>query len=733
MTLSILSEHYTFDSLKNIYYRFGYQGIPYSDGDVAEARMLDILQSVDDVSVMSDELLQHQTDWPTTYHLSSKRANLLRPLDDALRDKKVLELGCGCGAVTRYLGETAKEVIAVEGSFRRAEITALRCKGLPDVFVVVDKIQDLQLEPHSFDVVTLIGVLEYSRVFGGFNAEAEILKQARGYLRSGGVLILAIENQLGLKYFAGVPEDHQGVPWWGINDAYTNNSVATFSRNELEQLLKQASFRHIEQCIPMPDYKLPTTVILPIGINAPQCDFNRSMIMPRLQRPFEANPLFSLHQAWRVVNRAGLQRDLADSLFFVACCEKPAKSIFCPNVLACHYGDVRFRKFAKETLFCMTDNGVIVKRRPLSSKKNINEEEYSDFLQSLVTVIAPSVSQAGTPKSIMEEGNEPYSPEETLYSRICALVARKGWSEDELAQCIAPWVKWLRDNCNENGLLPAWFVDATPFNVSVNCGGDVFYFDAEWIKRDENLTLDSVALRGLFYALLSIEYVDLPAFSDVGILSVCERVFRRFDIIVNKALITKTFQDDQSLSEFVYGRSASLEVIFGVRLNVCCMDKTRAIYREAVLYLDYGSGFSDDNAVKKIIVSSNPFFSITENFEIPAGVQKIRFDPAVSFCVVQNLSINSEFGRLSLETNGYKIDEGYIFFTSDPQIFISDEKILSWIRIDAQIYEIGSDVFTRCLKRYQDDAIKQVSFYRNSLSWRITKPLRAIQNFYKTL
>src|SRR5687768_17365235 len=87
----------------------------YSDGQEVEDGILATLKGTTDLSVGSPELAARIVDWPTEYHFSDARANLLRhlPLGPGVR---VLELGAGCGALTRFLGERGCEVVSVEGS-----------------------------------------------------------------------------------------------------------------------------------------------------------------------------------------------------------------------------------------------------------------------------------------------------------------------------------------------------------------------------------------------------------------------------------------------------------------------------------------------------------------------------------------------------------------------------------------------------------------------------------------
>ena len=120
---------YALDEATGIRVRGGRQvAHDYTDGTAAEAYILDAIQTCRDVSSGSDELVQRIRDWPSEYHFSASRPTLLAPFD--LQGLSVLEVGCGCGALTRYLGESGARVVALEGSLDRARITAARCRGL---------------------------------------------------------------------------------------------------------------------------------------------------------------------------------------------------------------------------------------------------------------------------------------------------------------------------------------------------------------------------------------------------------------------------------------------------------------------------------------------------------------------------------------------------------------------------------------------------------------------------
>ena len=84
----------------------------YLDG--AERYLFERLPEVGDRSTGSEELQALVRDWPTLYHLTPYRATIFDCLGfTRAGDARVLELGAGCGAITRWLGEHCGEVHAI--------------------------------------------------------------------------------------------------------------------------------------------------------------------------------------------------------------------------------------------------------------------------------------------------------------------------------------------------------------------------------------------------------------------------------------------------------------------------------------------------------------------------------------------------------------------------------------------------------------------------------------------
>lgn len=97
--------------------------------------MAAILAQAQDRGSLSDELHFSASTVAERRHLDHGSANVLRGLTIAA-NAVVLEVGAEYGALTRYLGEQAATVHAIEPDARRAEAAATRAAGLDNVRVI---------------------------------------------------------------------------------------------------------------------------------------------------------------------------------------------------------------------------------------------------------------------------------------------------------------------------------------------------------------------------------------------------------------------------------------------------------------------------------------------------------------------------------------------------------------------------------------------------------------------
>ena len=223
----------------------------YSDGDI-EDEILNIVKTNSEFM----NILAKDIRWPILYHLSPQRRNLLEWYNFNKRCN-LLEIGAGCGALTGLFCEKVDRVVAVELSRRRAEIIAQRHKDKSNLEIIVGNFNDIKLD-EKFDYITLIGVLEYAAQYTqSGKPHGDFLKKINNCLKPGGVVIIAIENRFGLKYWAGAGEDHSGKIFDSLEDYIDTEGVVTFSKDELTKLLQDAGYTRVEFFYPVPDYKMP--------------------------------------------------------------------------------------------------------------------------------------------------------------------------------------------------------------------------------------------------------------------------------------------------------------------------------------------------------------------------------------------------------------------------------------------------------------------------------------------
>lgn len=239
----------------------------YTDGSI-EDEILEIVKEG-----KQKEALHTSSEWPVLYHLSDIRENLLDwyPFSENCR---ILEVGSGCGALTGLLSRKAGEVTCIELSEKRSLINAYRNQQCDNVRILIGNFQDIEIKD-KYDYITLIGVWEYAGLYvDSKKPYLNMLERIKKYLKEDGKIIIAIENKTGLKYWNGATEDHTGKFYSGINDYIDDKNVRTFSRPEIEVLLREVGISKYKFYYPMPDYKLPETIYSDVVLPEPGSERN---------------------------------------------------------------------------------------------------------------------------------------------------------------------------------------------------------------------------------------------------------------------------------------------------------------------------------------------------------------------------------------------------------------------------------------------------------------------------
>ena len=216
------------------------------------------------------KILENNPPWPILYHLHPQREFILSwyPFK---KNSTLLEVGAGCGAITGILCDKLKEVHANELTKKRAEIIKKRFSDKKNLKILSGNINKFMLNK-QFDYITLIGVLEYqgryTKTKNKFSDSPYIcfLKNIKKFLKKDGILLIAIENKISLKFLAGGKEDHYGNLFESVENYPNYDGIKTFTKNEIKDILNQVGFKKINFYYPFPDYKLPSIIFSEEGI-----------------------------------------------------------------------------------------------------------------------------------------------------------------------------------------------------------------------------------------------------------------------------------------------------------------------------------------------------------------------------------------------------------------------------------------------------------------------------------
>ena len=502
--------------------RAGRAGFGYTDGAWVERYLERAFKQAKDLSSESAELEEYIKDWNTEYHLTRKRKDLLAGLTHN-RSAKVLEIGCGCGAITRYLGEQYASVIAVEGSYNRARLARLRTADLESVEVIASRYQEIGLDG-SFDIVFCVGVLEYAPTYvDADDPFRHALESMKRMLKPGGSLVIAIENKLGLKYFSNSREDHSGTFFEGIEGYPRYGHVfETFGKRELDSLLKEF-WPTVDFYYPFPDYKLPQLLISEHGLTKINPG---EMIASLTERDYagSAGVFFDNRLAWKQIAGNGLAGDMSNSFLAIAGGD-PSVSPSMEGKFAVLFNRDRRKQLSSETTIFDDGSNIVASKEllggPVVESLNVRMESSSSQWVNGDTIAFAVFKSAHSRKSNISAQLEP----------------------------VRIWWRKILEQSNQSAdgpMVDGRLIDAIWHNAFQLPNNDIVFFDNEMIWR-EPIPAKDLFLRAALHWTKRFRKHEMPALGSARAITAVRQIARELDIPFSFSDVLRVARREASL------------------------------------------------------------------------------------------------------------------------------------------------------------------------------------------
>lgn len=267
------------------------------NGEAASLEAL--LKDSEDLSSLSPEVLEKGLQQGGWYHITPFRSSHVRALDIP-PNSRILEVGCGGGALTRYLAEQGFQVVALETSEELAECARVRCKNLPNVEVVTGFLENV-VDDKRFDFIVCIDpVLVQSEYF---DPGVQLLTLCKKMLKPTGTLIMAVGNPLHSPGGSHLEPSADQVRGKGA------------SLDHLKHSLQSAGFSNFETYLSFPHHAAPRMLV-----DARSARENRVQWLPLVKDLYRSSEIAEgeLDAWWRSVHAEHLEHVLAPGWLVLA-------------------------------------------------------------------------------------------------------------------------------------------------------------------------------------------------------------------------------------------------------------------------------------------------------------------------------------------------------------------------------------------------------------------------------
>ena len=641
----------------------------YSDGAI-EDEMLAIAR--DYTPQQFNSVIRDRESWPILYHFSHIRENILSWLPFT-GDEKVLEIGAGCGAVTGALCRKAGEVTSIDLSMKRSKINAYRHRDQENLKILVGNFQEIEQNlTEKYDYITLIGVFEYGEAYiRSEDPYVDFLKIISRHLKPDGKIVLAIENRLGLKYWAGCTEDHFGTLFEGIEGYPRTSGVKTFTKKEFGEILRNAGDLKASWYYPFPDYKFPMTVYsdkyLPAKgeLNRMEYNFDRFRLQ-LFQESSVYDTLLDNDLYTQFANSflllIGREQPETDTVYAKFSNERDRQFDICTEISEAASGEKTVRKYPETKEACEHINRLekifqeldkLYEDAEISVNRCKAENGYAEFEFLKGTTLEEKLD------TLLKEGKTEQL-EELLFTYVDMV---KKIHEKEEFHKTEEFVKVFGDVQLEDGLKCATLsdIDLVPANIMLE-QERASVIDYEWTFTFP-VPSQFIVYRMIHYYLESDgkrEALRLRNFYEkAGITEKDREIFAEME---------KNFQN------YMLGNHASMLSLYN-RISPGKADgvkffeeKKMEASRNLQIFMDTGNGYSEEESVKFPVRQRR----CRADLKLSAQVQSLRLDPGETRTGIRIRRMLWDNGTpVQFYTGGARLEKNFFYFgADDPQILI---------------------------------------------------------------
>ncbi|MFQ5643889.1 MAG: class I SAM-dependent methyltransferase [Thiogranum sp.] len=498
----------------------------------AQSYLKETLLKCTDLDSGSPELESFIRNRESAHHLSGMRANLLR----AFRfrpEATVLEVGCECGAITRYLGEKCRSVTGIESNPGNAYLAQLRTRDQDNVGIICTSLQDIHFK-NKFDVIVALGLFEDDSPTGASDREPEdLIRQLADLLDNEGTLLLAADNPSGLGRLSSAEKNSfQEILEHSLEHTEPGR------QDELSGML-EPHFDVIDLYFPYPEYRLAECILsdeMIRRVSVGELLGNFGLHDPDIDRNISFNERLALLE----LDRNNSLQYFANSFLIAAGREK--HSVVRMDGLGMIFSKGRNRELQTVTRF--VDAG-------------------GSGIKAVKIIAHHSLPATGRQLRLVESESD-WVDGHSLQLRI---LRRAVQPDSDVETIFAPakvWLKYIRSHSvREEGrfLLDGSFID----HIWKNCFPDkqrCRFIDKEW-EWDSRITVNALLIRSIFLFLK--DAVDMPGIprclTGNSTRSIITRIAQALDVKLASEDFNEYLRLEAEFQSMVYGRSRLLNLL----------------------------------------------------------------------------------------------------------------------------------------------------------------------------